>query len=51
VSSEGVTFLGLCRLWGRESWWIGTIVEVEPGFWVVECGERTTRRPYLLVDS
>jgi hypothetical protein len=51
VSSEGGTFLGLCRLWGRESWWIGTVVGVEPGFGVVVCGEWIARGPDLLVDS
>jgi hypothetical protein len=31
MSNEGGTFLGLCKLWGRERWWIGTVVGVELG--------------------
>jgi hypothetical protein len=33
-----------CAGYGEESWWIGTIVGVEPGFWAIECGEWTTKR-------
>jgi hypothetical protein len=29
---------------GKRDWWIGTVVGVEPGFGVVECGEWTTKR-------
>jgi hypothetical protein len=29
---------------GKESWWIGIVVGVETRFWVVECGEWTTKR-------
>jgi hypothetical protein len=51
VNNEGGTFLGLCRLCRRESWWIDTITGVEPGFWVVECGEWKAKGPNLLVES
>jgi hypothetical protein len=51
VSNGGGTFLGLCRLWGRESWWIGIAVGVDSGFWVIECGEWKARGSDLLVDS
>ena len=37
MSNEGVTFLGLCRLWGRESWWIEIVVGVEPDFGDTMC--------------
>jgi hypothetical protein len=36
----------------EESWWIGTIVRVKPGFWASESGEWTTKRvgpPYGLI--
>jgi hypothetical protein len=33
-----------CASCGEESWWIGTIVGVEPGFWDAKCGEWTTKR-------
>jgi hypothetical protein len=51
VSSEGGTFLGYCRLWGRESWWIGTVLGVELGFMVAMCGEWIAIGLDLLVDS
>jgi hypothetical protein len=51
VSNKGGTFLELFRLWGRESWWIGTDVGVEPSFGVAKCGEQIGRGPDLLMDS
>jgi hypothetical protein len=44
-------FLGLCRLWGRESWWGGTIVGVEPEVGFTVCGEWIAIGPYPLVES
>jgi hypothetical protein len=35
----------------KESWWIGIVVGVQPGFWVVKCGEWIARGSDLLVDS
>jgi hypothetical protein len=43
-----------CAGCGEESWWIGTYFGVQPGFWVVDCEEWTTKRarpPCRLIAS
>jgi hypothetical protein len=47
---KGVHSLG-CAGCGEESWWIGTVVGVEPRFWVVNVESGQPRGPDLLVDS
>jgi hypothetical protein len=50
-SEGGSHFLG-CACCGEESWWIGTIVGVEPRFWDVDGGEwiaKRDRSPYGLI--
>jgi hypothetical protein len=40
---NGLHSLG-CAGCGEERWRVGTVVGVEPGFWVVECGVWIARR-------
>jgi hypothetical protein len=50
---KGVHSLG-CAGCGEESWWIITVVGVEPGFGIAECGEciaRRVRSPCGLIAS
>jgi len=50
---KGVHSLG-CAGCGEDSWWIGTVVGVEPVFWVAKCGEWTPKRskhPFGLIAS
>jgi len=48
---KGAHFLGSVGCGEERVWWIGTIVGVEPRFWVVECGEWTTIGSDFLVES
>ena len=43
IVEKGVHSLG-CVGCSEERWWNGTILGVEPRFWVAKCGECTTKR-------
>jgi hypothetical protein len=44
MAEKGIPFLGLCRLRGKRVGGLELLLELEIGYWVIVCGQWTTKR-------